>query len=66
VINPLFSQHSKGSAKSTNNVHKFERFLKEGVASVGTIYGPMTFGRLPVMLLKETPDAQGTWVYLAL
>ncbi|KAG8825351.1 hypothetical protein FRC17_008713 [Serendipita sp. 399] len=58
IVNPLFSQHLRGGSKSTNNVHKFERFLKEGVTSVGTIYGPLTFGRLPVALLKETEDSQ--------
>ncbi|CCA75460.1 related to TSR1-protein involved in 20S rRNA accumulation [Serendipita indica DSM 11827] len=58
AVNPLFSQHLRGGAKSTNNVHKFERFLREGVTSVGTIYGPLTFGRLPVTLLKETDDPQ--------
>ena len=55
-MNPLFSQHLRGGTKSANNVHKFERFLKEGVASVGTIYGPLTFGRLPITLLKESDD----------
>ncbi|CCA76807.1 related to TSR1-protein involved in 20S rRNA accumulation [Serendipita indica DSM 11827] len=35
AVNPLFSQHLRGGAKSTNNVHKFERFLREGVTSVG-------------------------------
>jgi pre-rRNA-processing protein TSR1 len=58
-VNPIFSQHLRGGAKATNNVHKFERFLAEGVASVGTIYGPLTFGKLPIMLLKETSDKQG-------
>ncbi|KAG8842933.1 hypothetical protein FRB91_003816 [Serendipita sp. 411] len=58
AVNPLFSQHLRGGSKSTNNVHKFERFLKEGVAAVGTIYGPLTFGRLPITLLKETEGAQ--------
>ncbi|PVF93695.1 ribosome biogenesis protein tsr1 [Serendipita vermifera] len=58
AVNPIFSQHLRGGAKTTNNVHKFERFLTEGVSSVGTIYGPLTFGKLPVMLFKETSDKQ--------
>lgn len=58
-INPILSQHLRGGSKTTNNVYKFERFLKEGVVSVGTIYAPLMFGRLPVTVLKETSDGQG-------
>jgi pre-rRNA-processing protein TSR1 len=49
----------QGGAKSTNSVHKFERYLREGVTSVGTIYGPLTFGKLPITLLKH-PSSTGS------
>jgi len=65
VVNPLFSQHLRGGTKSTNNAHKFERFLREGVTSVGTIYGPMTFGRLPITLLKEADDGRCEYISLS-
>jgi len=58
-INPIYSQHSRGGGKGANNVHKFERFLRHGVTSVATIYGPVVFGKQPCVLLKETTDAQG-------
>ena len=63
-IRPVFSQHVQGGAKSTNNVHKFERYFREGATSVGTIYGPITFGKLPVTLLKpsSSPDSPPTLV----
>ncbi|SPO23991.1 related to TSR1 - protein involved in 20S rRNA accumulation [Ustilago trichophora] len=55
-VNPIFSQHSRGGGKGVNNVHKFERFLRQGVsASVGTVYAPITFGgsTAPAVLLRE-------------
>lgn len=57
--NPIYSQHIRGGAKGTNNVHKFERFLLSGVTSMATTYGPVVFGKQPCMLLKETSDPQG-------
>ncbi|KAJ2028692.1 ribosome biogenesis protein tsr1 [Coemansia sp. RSA 2337] len=53
-VQPLFSQHSLGGS-NTNGVHKFERFLKPGVVSVGTIYAPIQFGTVPVSLYLPTP-----------
>ncbi|KAJ1728929.1 ribosome biogenesis protein tsr1 [Coemansia biformis] len=56
---PVFSQHLHGGA-TTNNVHKFERFLQHGVVSVGTIFAPIQFGRAPVSLYLPTPaEASG-------
>ncbi|KAK0545884.1 ribosome biogenesis protein tsr1 [Tilletia horrida] len=60
-VNPIFSQHTLGtSSKSSNNVHKFERFLHPhnsgpGTASVGTVFAPITFGgaSVPALLLRE-------------
>ncbi|KAJ2764403.1 ribosome biogenesis protein tsr1, partial [Coemansia nantahalensis] len=53
---PVFSQHLHGGA-TVNNVHKFERFLKPGVVSVGTIFAPIQFGAVPVSLYLPTPAA---------
>ena len=63
-IRPIFSQHVQGSAKSTNDVHKFERYFREGVTSVWTIYGPITFGKRIAALLKppSSPDSPPTLV----
>ena len=58
-VNPIYSQHTRGGGKGANNVHKFERYLKPGVTSVATIYGPVLFGVQPCVLLRETEDPQG-------
>lgn len=55
-IRPLFSQNTPGG-KGTNNVHKFERFLKHGVSTIGTIYAPIQFGKAPVSLYLPTSSA---------
>lgn len=55
-VKPIFSQHSRGGGKGVNNVHKFERYLRQGVsASVATVYAPITFGgsTAPAVLLRE-------------
>lgn len=57
VINPLWSQHTQGNAgKGSNNVHKFERYLRPGPNShVGTAYMPITFGsNVPALIFKDT------------
>ncbi|KAJ2839367.1 ribosome biogenesis protein tsr1 [Coemansia erecta] len=53
TVRPLFSQHLHGGA-TVNNVHKFERFLKPGEVSVGTIFAPIQFGTVPVSLYLPT------------
>ncbi|KAJ7594449.1 ribosome biogenesis protein tsr1 [Mycena floridula] len=57
-VNPVYSQHTRGGGKGVNNVHKFERYLRHGVTSVATIYGPVVFGKQPCVLLRETSDSQ--------
>lgn len=54
VINPIFSQHTtRNNGKGTNNVHKFERFLRHGIdAHIATAYLPITFGAAPAVLLR--------------
>ncbi|KAF8070811.1 ribosome biogenesis protein tsr1 [Lyophyllum atratum] len=58
-VNPVYSQHTRGGGKGANNVHKFERFLRHGVTSVATTYGPVVFGKQPCVFLRETSDVQG-------
>ncbi|EIN07032.1 ribosome biogenesis protein tsr1 [Punctularia strigosozonata HHB-11173 SS5] len=58
IVNPVYSQHTRGGAKGSNNVHKFERYLRHGVTSIATVYGPAVFGKQPCMLLRETADPQ--------
>lgn len=60
AINPLWSQHTQGNGgKGSNNVHKFERFLRHGpTASVGTCYLPITFGsNVPAIVFQQTYEA---------
>ncbi|KAJ7680791.1 ribosome biogenesis protein tsr1 [Mycena polygramma] len=57
-VNPVYSQHTRGGGKGANNVHKFERFLRHGVTSVATTYGPVVFGKQPCVWLRETDDPQ--------
>ncbi|GAA5867572.1 hypothetical protein JCM8547_001224 [Rhodosporidiobolus lusitaniae] len=54
AINPIFSQHTvRNGGKGSNNVHKFERFLRHGInATVATAYLPITFGNAPSLLLR--------------
>jgi pre-rRNA-processing protein TSR1 len=60
-VNPIYSQHTRGGGKGANNVHKFERFLRHGVTSIATTYGPVVFGKQPCVLLKETTNMQGKY-----
>ncbi|KAG1438245.1 hypothetical protein G6F56_012722 [Rhizopus delemar] len=52
-VNPVYSQNTN---KGTNNVHKFERFIQIGRSYVATVYGPIVFGKTPVMFYKETEN----------
>jgi pre-rRNA-processing protein TSR1 len=58
-VQPIYSQHTRGGGKGVNNVHKFERYLRHGVTTVATTYGPVTFGKQPCVLLRETSDTRG-------
>lgn len=55
-VKPIYSQNTN---KGTNHVHKFERFMKLGRSYVATIYGPVVFGKMPVMFYKETDNVNG-------
>lgn len=56
AINPLFSQHVRGGGKGVNNVHKSEKFLRHGNATVLTTFGPVCFGKSPCIVLRANPD----------
>jgi len=58
-VNPIYSQHTRGGGKGANNVHKFERYLRHGVTSVATTYGPVIYGKQPCVLLRETLNGEG-------
>ncbi|KAI8354884.1 hypothetical protein B0O80DRAFT_369145, partial [Mortierella sp. GBAus27b] len=55
VVRPVFSQNTR-NGKGTNNVHKSERFLQQGRSTVVTVYAPIQFGTLPVVLTKDSDD----------
>ena len=59
VVNPIYSQHTRGGGKGANNVHKFERYLRHGATYVATIYCPVVYGKQSCVLLRETSDIQG-------
>ncbi|CAO3672707.1 unnamed protein product [Rhizopus microsporus] len=52
-VRPIYSQNTN---KGSNNVHKFERFIQLGRSYVATVYGPIVFGKTPVMFYKETEN----------
>lgn len=66
LINPIFSQHTvRGGGKGSNNVHKFERFLRHGInAAIATAYLPITFGNQPAVLLRVPSDATNSAIHL--
>ncbi|KAK4688928.1 pre-rRNA-processing protein TSR1, partial [Tremellales sp. Uapishka_1] len=58
VIRPLYSQHVRGGGKGVNNVHKSEKFLRPGAATVATTFGPICFGKTGCLLLKEEEEGK--------
>ncbi|KAL5014762.1 hypothetical protein ScPMuIL_009032 [Solemya velum] len=46
---PIFSQHTNG------NKHKFERFLPHDTAVVATVFSPIVFSPVPVLVFRQTP-----------
>lgn len=59
LVNPIYSQHAPGG-KGSNNVYKFERYLRHGSTYVATIYGSVIYGKKPCVLLRETENPQGS------
>jgi pre-rRNA-processing protein TSR1 len=58
LIRPLYSQHARGGGKGVNNVHKSEKFLRPGGAVVATTFGPVCFGKVPCLLLKDEGEGK--------
>ncbi|KAJ1991558.1 ribosome biogenesis protein tsr1 [Dimargaris cristalligena] len=52
-VNPVYSHSSKGG-KGSNGVHKFDRFLQPGQNAVATIYAPIQFGPVHVLMFNPT------------
>jgi pre-rRNA-processing protein TSR1 len=50
VINPLFSQ----GGNTSNDVHKFDRFLHPGGSAVASFIGPLTWGSVPALFFQRT------------
>ena len=63
TIRPLFSQHVRGGGKGANNVHKSEKYLRPGAATVLTTFGPVSFGKAACILLKPDTDSQRELVF---
>ena len=55
VIRPLYSQHIRGGGKGVNNVHKSEKFLRPGAATVATTFGPVCFGKTACASIGLSP-----------
>ncbi|OAV90620.1 hypothetical protein PTTG_05027 [Puccinia triticina 1-1 BBBD Race 1] len=53
-VRPIWSQPS---IRASNNVHKFERYLRPGKMNIGSVYMPVTFGSTtPVLVFKQEDD----------
>lgn len=53
VINPLFSQ----GGNTSNDVHKFDRFLHPGRSAIATFVAPLTWGSVPaIFFTRNTAD----------
>jgi pre-rRNA-processing protein TSR1 len=50
VINPLFSQ----GGNTSNDVHKFDRYLHPGRSAIATFIAPLTWGSVPTLFFKRT------------
>jgi pre-rRNA-processing protein TSR1 len=49
IINPLFSQ----GGNTSNDVHKFDRFLHPGRSAIATFVAPLTWGSVPTLFFKR-------------
>ena len=57
IINPLFSQ----GGNTSNDVHKFDRFLHPGRSAIATFIAPITWGSVPTLFFKRiVSDADST------
>lgn len=62
VINPLFSQ----AGNTSNDVHKFDRYLHPGRSAVATFIGPLTWGSVPTIFFRRSADSSSNSVPITL
>lgn len=53
IIRPLFSQ----GGNTSNNVHKFDRYLHPGGSAIASFVAPLTWGSVPTIFFKLTKTA---------
>jgi pre-rRNA-processing protein TSR1 len=51
IINPLFSQ----PGVTSNDVHKFNRYLHPGRTAIASFIAPLTWGSVPALFFRRTP-----------
>ena len=51
IINPLFSQ----PGITSNDVHKFNRYLHPGRTAIASFIAPLTWGSVPALFFKRAP-----------
>ncbi|TVY80311.1 Ribosome biogenesis protein tsr1, partial [Lachnellula suecica] len=56
VIKPLFSE----GGNTSNDVHKFDRFLHPGRSAIATFVAPLTWGSVPALFFKPTEAGSET------
>ncbi|EKD12776.1 uncharacterized protein L3040_006929 [Drepanopeziza brunnea f. sp. 'multigermtubi'] len=49
IINPIFSQ----GGNTSNDVHKFDRFLHPGQSTIASFVAPLTWGSVPALFFKR-------------
>jgi pre-rRNA-processing protein TSR1 len=52
IINPLFSE----GGNTSNDVHKFDRFVHPGRSAIATFVAPLTWGAVPAIFFKQTSE----------
>ncbi|KAE9989563.1 hypothetical protein EG327_002567 [Venturia inaequalis] len=51
VINPLFSD----AGNTSNDVHKFQRYLHPGRTAIASFIAPLTWGSVPALFFRRSP-----------
>lgn len=52
VVKPLFSE----GGNTSNDVHKFDRFLHPGRSAIATFVAPLTWGSVPALFFKRNTE----------
>lgn len=56
IINPIFSQ----GGNTSNDVHKFDRFLHPGQSTIASFVAPLTWGSVPALFFKRNIPTEET------